>query len=129
MVSFGPLLVTAMESYIHLIPLLLEIFCQCRVMCCNIHGPENTALILKYVQESFLTNKVKLLPFILSVTCRYLPFVPQAPDGCERFTFMFCRNQKTQRSAERLHSAQRYSCMTCPQLGEILKPSWLKHFP
>ena len=73
--------------------------------------------------ESFLTNKVKLLPFVLSVTCRYLPFVPQAPDGCERFTFMFCRNQKTQRSAERLHSAQRYSCMTCPQLGETLKPS------
>lgn len=51
--SFGPLLVTAMGSYIHLIPLLLEIFCQYRVMCCNIHGPENIALTLKYVQSLF----------------------------------------------------------------------------
>lgn len=41
---------------------------------------------VSYVNEYF-PNKVKLLPFIVSVTDRSLPFVPQAPDGCEYLTF------------------------------------------
>ena len=49
MVTYGPLLVTAMASYIHLILPLAEIFCQYQVMCCNIHGPEDTASNLQYV--------------------------------------------------------------------------------
>jgi hypothetical protein len=50
MVAYGPLLVTAMACYIHLILPLWEIFCQRQAMCCNIHGPEVTASILKYVR-------------------------------------------------------------------------------
>jgi len=71
----------------------------------------------------FQTNKVKLLLFILSVTHRSLPFVPQAPDGCEYSHLLVLTGPMAHRSAERRHSVQLYSYMTCPQLGEILKVS------
>jgi hypothetical protein len=129
MTAYGPLLVTVMGSYIHSISPLPEIFYQRQVMCCNIHGPENIALTLKYVHESSPTNKVKQLPFIRPVTYRYLPFVPQAPDGCELSGPYVLPGPKTQRSAERRHLAQLYSCMICPQLGEILEALQLKALP
>jgi hypothetical protein len=50
--------------------------------------------------EPFPTNKVKWLPFVLSVAYRYLLFVPQAPNGCE--PFYLCRIA----SIERLNGAQ-----------------------
>jgi len=50
MVASGPLLVTVMASYIHLILLLRESSCPRQDIYCNIHGPERTTLILKYVQ-------------------------------------------------------------------------------
>lgn len=86
MVGSGPLLVTAVGSYMHLILPLQKIFCRCRVMCCSIHGPESIALTLWYVHEPFTPNKADLFPFIHSMTHRSLPFVPQAPDGCEHLT-------------------------------------------
>jgi hypothetical protein len=65
MIAYGLLLVTVMGSYIHSISPLPEIFYQRQVMCCNIHGPENIALTLKYVMS--LPRQTKLNSFHSSV--------------------------------------------------------------